>query len=104
MFAMYSPGLKFMVTVKTLFFPNENPYHRNRYSERMMVLEKYDPPQMQTGVDFIKVLHLYFTRVAIVCLTENNICTCKAPIVNYVPGGGGWFSEKCIVPPQKILR
>ena len=30
-----------------------------------------------SGVNVIKVLHLYFTRVAIVSLAENNSCTCK---------------------------
>ena len=32
------------------------------------------------GVNVIKVLHLYFTRVAIVSLTENNSCTCKLQV------------------------
>ena len=33
-----------------------------------------------TGVNVIKVLHLYFTRVAIVSLAENNSCTCKLQV------------------------
>ena len=32
------------------------------------------------GVNVIKVLHLYFTRVAIVFLAENNSCTCKLQV------------------------
>ena len=32
------------------------------------------------GVNVIKVLHLYFTRVAIVSLAENNSCTCKLQV------------------------
>ena len=31
----------------------------------------------EPGINVIKVLHLYFTRVAIVSLAENNSCTCK---------------------------
>ena len=34
----------------------------------------------RTGVNVIKVLHLYFTRVAIVSLAENNSCTCKLQV------------------------
>ena len=45
----------------------------------VMILRKFDC----TGVNFIKVLHLYFTRVAIVCLTENNNCTCKLQVLNF---------------------
>ena len=32
------------------------------------------------GVNVIKVFHLYFTRVAIVSLAENNSCTCKLQV------------------------
>ena len=32
------------------------------------------------GVNVIKGLHLYFTRVAIVSLAENNSCTCKLQV------------------------
>ena len=32
------------------------------------------------GVNVIQVLHLYFTRVAIVSLAENNSCTCKLQV------------------------
>ena len=32
------------------------------------------------GVNVIKVLHLYFTRVAIVSFAENNSCTCKLQV------------------------
>ena len=35
------------------------------------------------GVNVIKVLHLYFTRVAIVSLAENNSCTCKLQVHNF---------------------
>ena len=35
---------------------------------------------MKAGLNFIKVLHLYLTRVAIVYLTENNNCTCKLQV------------------------
>ena len=38
---------------------------------------------MVPGVNVIKVLHLYFTRVAIVSLTENNSCTCKLQVENF---------------------
>ena len=34
----------------------------------------------KSGVNVIKVLHLYFTRVAIVSLAENNSCTCKLQV------------------------
>ena len=34
----------------------------------------------KTGVNVIKALHLYFTRVAIVSLAENNSCTCKLQV------------------------
>ena len=33
-----------------------------------------------SGVNVIKVLQLYFTRVAIVSLAENNNCTCKLQV------------------------
>ena len=35
---------------------------------------------IQPGVNVIKVLHLYFTRVAIVSLAENNSCTYKLQV------------------------
>ena len=31
----------------------------------------------RTGVNLIKLLHVYFTSVAIVLKSENNSCTCK---------------------------
>ena len=34
----------------------------------------------EAGANVIKVLHLYFTRVAIVSLAENNSCTCKLQV------------------------
>ena len=37
-------------------------------------------PTYNAVVNFIKVLHLYFTRVAIVYLTEHNNCTCKIQV------------------------
>ena len=37
-------------------------------------------PEANPGVSVIKVLHLYFTRVAIVSLAENNSCTCKLQV------------------------
>ena len=39
--------------------------------------------QNRPGVNVIKVLHLYFTRVAIVSLAENNNCTCKLQVQNF---------------------
>ena len=38
------------------------------------------PLTKKPGVNVIKVLHLYFTRVAIVSLAENNSCTCKLQV------------------------
>ena len=63
-------------------------YHRlYRYLEDFKILrvhfclafEKIVNP----GVNVIKVLHLYFTRVAIVSLAENNSCTCKLQVKNF---------------------
>ena len=41
------------------------------------------PAVFSPGVNVIKVLHLYFTRVAIVSLAENNSCTCKLQVQNF---------------------
>ena len=52
--------------------------------ETKLSCDTYGPPyfraSLNTGVNVIKVLHLYFTRVAIVSLSENNSCTCKLQV------------------------
>ena len=40
----------------------------------------FDNPGYNPVVNVIKVLHLYFTRVAIVSLAENNSCTYKLQV------------------------
>ena len=41
-------------------------------------------PKWHPGVNVIKVLHLYFTRVANVSLAENNSYTCKLQVQKFV--------------------
>ena len=46
---------------------------QNKVSDRLVSV-------LRPGVNVIKVSHLYFTRVAIVSLAENNSCTCKLQV------------------------
>ena len=52
---------------------------KNCFGANMAVLSR-ECNQRILGVNVIKVLHLYFTRVAIVSLAENNSCTCKLQV------------------------